>query len=536
MTARSLFPATMPVALALAVTACGGTAPAAPDGGGPTAQSTVIATKQGAVSGTLNGTTRTFLGIPFAAPPVGPLRFHAPEAPAAWTSTLAATNFGPSCPQFDITGTTYDPTTSEDCLTVNVWTPSILGSPRPVMVWIFGGGFILGAGSQSIYDGTNLSQAGDVVVVNFNYRLGPLGFLSLPSLDAEDPASPSGNYGIEDQRAALTWVQENIAAFGGDPGNVTLFGESAGGGSTAIHMVSPASAGLFQRAIIESGFSTIIVGEKAPAQAQGATFAETVGCADGDAATQRACLRAVTPERAITALPLKQGVILGAGVTWGPIIDGVNLTDTVGPLIAAGKGQKVPLIVGANSDEGTLFVALAGGVANEAAYAAALEGLLPAAQAEKVLAQYPVATYGTAAAAATHALDDVVLCDARRTARLQEGTGAAVYYYEFTYPFPFIYPNLGAFHSAELPFVWGNEYEIFPLTTAELPLSAAMQGYWTRHAAAGDPNTGAPPGALAWPPYATATDENIVLGVPLSTTTGLRKAACDFWDALGSGG
>ena len=208
-----------------------------------------VATESGVVHGEKDGTIRHFLGIPYAAPPVGPLRWKPPQRAPAWQGTRDATVVGTQCPQtLSYSGASYD----EDCLFLNVWTPSG-AHDLPVMVWLHGGAFIFGSGGDKYYDGSKLAQHG-VVVVTINYRLGVLGFLAHPALDVEDPSFPSsGNYGLLDQEAALAWVQRNIAAFGGDPKQVTLFGESAGGFSTCVQYLSSHTAGLFERAIAESG-------------------------------------------------------------------------------------------------------------------------------------------------------------------------------------------------------------------------------------------------------------------------------------------
>ncbi|MBP6729758.1 MAG: carboxylesterase family protein, partial [Microthrixaceae bacterium] len=234
----------------LSVLGCGDAGGGAGGGGGagPVLDVTI---DSGPIEGKLVGSTRAFLGIPYAAAPVGDLRFRSPQPVEPWTDTRAYTEVGPGCPQSPVFVTTV----SEDCLTLNVWTPAAPSSAAlPVMVFLHGGAFVGGSGGQINYDGQRLSESGRVIVVTINYRLGPLGFLSHPALAAEDPAhATSGMYGLEDQTAALAWVKANAAAFGGDPGNVTIFGESAGGISACLHLVMPASAGLFDRAIIESG-------------------------------------------------------------------------------------------------------------------------------------------------------------------------------------------------------------------------------------------------------------------------------------------
>jgi para-nitrobenzyl esterase len=529
-------------ALSLGLAACSSSAgdaaaQAGAGGAAPVAQPTAVTTEQGEVDGALEGTTRRFLGIPYAAPPTGAGRFRPPQPAAKWTGPRDATKLGPACPQFasSLTGgpAKYDATTSEDCLTLDVWAPHAIASPRPVMVWIHGGGYQSGSGGEPTYEGTILSEAGDVVVVTLNYRLGPLGFAAHPALSSEDPAhAASGNYGILDQRAALAWVKKNIAAFGGDPQNVTVFGESAGAMSVCMQLVSPGSAGLYERAIAESGICPIFpLATRAAAEAQGQALAGALGC-KGDDASVRACLRQKTPEEIVTALPLKKEIIFGEGVSWGPHVDGLELPDQPRAILEAKKEAKVPLLLGSNEDEGTLFVKVLGAHFPDAAsLEGTFQGLFGDATAKAIAGHYHFDAAKDLDAVATQILGDAFVCDARRTARLHEAAGNPVYLYHFVHPYAVLIPGLGAFHSAELPFVWGNPYLLTNLKEDELPLSQAMQGYWTRFAAAADPNAGAPAGAVAWPRYAAAADQDLNLDLTITVDAHLRKDTCDWMDA-----
>jgi para-nitrobenzyl esterase len=503
-------------------------------GGGTTAP-LEVAVEQGIVVGTLTGETRAFRGIPYAAPPTGDNRFRPPQPAAPWTDKLDGSAFGPKCPQFKSSlggiPPKYDDTTSEDCLTLNVWAPTTITSPRPVLVWVHGGGFTLGSGRENVYEGTNLSAAGDAVVVTLNYRLGPLGFAAHEALSAEDPARPaSGNYGLLDQRAALAWVQKNIAAFGGDPNNVTLFGESAGAISTCAHLVSPGSAGLFHRAIAQSGMCAVLpTTEKAGAEAQGKALSDALGCT-GDATAIRACLRSKTPEELVSALPLRPFVIFGEGVGWSPNVDGVVLLDQPKALMAAKKGAKVPLLVGSNGDEGTLFVkALGAHFEDAASLESTLAQAFSPALAKSFAERYTFAEAKDFDEVAIQIIGDAFVCDARRIATLHETAGNPTWLYHFTRAFKMAIPGLGAFHSAELPFVFQNAMFFTELSDEELPLSNAMQGYWTRFAAAGDPNGS---GATAWSKYAPAADEHLELDLTIQAGSGLRKATCDWMDGV----
>lgn len=490
-----------------------------------------IQTDKGAVQGALNGTTRAFLGIPYAEPPLGALRWKPPAPHKPWTDTLQATAKGPSCLQLNPLSGVIDSSSKEDCLTLNVWTPSSqAASPPPVMVFVHGGSFVFGSGGDASYDGQALSEATGSVVVTLNYRLGPFGFLALPQLKSEDAAHPSsGGYGIEDQRAALQWVKSNIAAFGGDSSKVTLFGESAGGISTCAHIVSPQSKGLFQRAIIESGPCNLATSEMA-ANLQGQALVDAVGCKS--APDVLACVRAKGADEIIKALPLGD-FLAGGGASWGLVIDGWNLPDRPDKLIAAGKFEKVPTILGLNADEGTLFFKLGNTmIPDDATFEAFVEKFVPG-HGKDIVAHYPSAMYGSSLNAAMAAMGDGSLgCPSRHAAKLLSQAGADAYLYFFSYvPKGTLFDGLGSFHSAELKYVFGNPGQLQPqpLTDEEKPLSKSIMGYWSRHAQSGDPNG---EGAPKWAKYDVATDQNIVLNVAITSQTGLKKDLCDFWDTL----
>ena len=279
----------------------------------------------------------SFLGLPYAAPPTGNLRWRPPQPAAAWSGVRDATTFGPSCPQAP---SPFAPPGqfSEDCLYLNVYTPAARSSfgGRPVLVWIHGGGLVQDGARD--YDGTKLAADG-VVVVTINYRLGALGFLAHPALASHGAA---GNYGLMDQQAALRWVQRNIARFGGDPGNVTIAGQSAGGLSVLAQMVSPGARGLFQRAIVQSGTFALNQRPLAVAEAAGETFATAVGCADQSAA----CLRSA---------PVSD-LVANFGVEIPGVVDGAVLTQPIGTALARGQFARVPVINGITHDEELLFV------------------------------------------------------------------------------------------------------------------------------------------------------------------------------------
>jgi para-nitrobenzyl esterase len=498
-------------------------------GGG--AEAVVVTTDKGPVKGAVVGKTRVFFGIPYAAPPVGPLRWKPPQPAAAWTDARDGTVQGLYCPQLNALSPTPMTGTSEDCLTVNVWTPAAKpATPVPVMVWIHGGGFTIGSGAESTYDGQALSEATGAVIITINYRLGPLGWLSHSALQAEDAAHPSsGMYGFEDQRAALAWTKANAAAFGGDPANVTLFGESAGGIATCLHVLAPKSAGLFQRAIIESGPCALGGTTEKAAEVQGDTFATALGCTDP--ATALTCMRAKTADDLLVALPPKPAEIGPGGGTWLPVVDGFNIPDQPGNLLAAGMFSKVPIILGSNKNEGTIFFKIGLTVTSDADYLALVDGMFAGKGAE-IVAQYPSASFPSPQDAATEAIGDgLFVCPTRRAARGFAKGGAPTYRYEFNHPVDtVIFQGLGAFHSSEVPFIFQNAYLGFTLGAPEKALSKTMIGYWFGLAKGGDPNGGT---ALAWPKYDATAEQDMVLDLTQSTSAGLKKALCDFWDGIG---
>ena len=305
------------------------------------------------MTGLIEGGVAEFRGIPYAAAPTGALRFRPPQPRAAWSQTLNATQFGSACPQSARLGT---PSVDEDCLSLNVYAPLSRQEGRPVLVFIHGGSFNAGSGGVAAngpdYRGNDIAARSGAVVVTVNYRLSILGFLASPALDAENDQGVSSNYGLQDQQEALRWVQRNVARFGGDPGNVTIFGESAGGISVLYHLVSPGCAGLFQRAIIESSDDGASLPLPAAETLEQPVVA-ALGC--GDATDVAACLRALPVEK-----------IVNSGLNVGPLIDGVTVPGQPTDRIAAGSFNKVPVIAGTNRNEGTYFVAVAANAAGRA--------------------------------------------------------------------------------------------------------------------------------------------------------------------------
>ena len=504
-----------------------------------TRDSTLVRTGAGPVRGVESESTRSFLGIPYAAPPTGENRWRAPQPVTAWTEPRDATERGKVCPQPNAQG-------AEDCLTLNVFTPAPPPdrAELPVMVWIHGGEFLLGSGAETYYDGSELVRAGNLVVVTLNYRLGALGFLALPELSAESSAHPtSGNYGFEDQQAALRWVKDNIAGFGGDPGNVTLFGESAGGYSVCAHLLAPGSKGLFQKAISESGWcSKYMSYGLETAYEQGKAFATLSGCPYGSAVID--CLRSKTPNELLDAVPdapspggfhFQDPTTADSAVppTWLPVVDESIVPSTIGMVTA--DSAKVPLLLGTNSDEGSIYLRTfpLGGVpvTNEQEYVDALERRFGVAVAAKVLAMYPISAFASANdALSAVTTDGLYACPARRLARAQSAAGADVYLYAFEHePEAPLITGLGVFHIAEVSYVFGIDSPLATTQRDELPLVAAMQGYWTRFARTGDPNGD---DAVAWPEYSASDDESLVLDLTIATQAEYKQAQCAFWDSV----
>jgi para-nitrobenzyl esterase len=541
-----------------------------PDGGSEASASSLdVPTDKGMVHGSASGGVRSFLGIPFAATTAGPNRWKPPQPAAPWTTTLKATALDPICPQVDPATMKYATTGDENCLSLNVWTPNPAPTtPLPVMVWIYGGAFIFGSSGAAPYSGNHLVPKG-VVVVSMNYRVGALGFLAHSGLAAEDPNHVAGNYGLLDQQAALNWVQTNIGEFGGDKTKVTLFGESAGGKSTNFHLLSPGSRGLFSGAIVESGYYSLPGLTLAQAESQGDRYAQAMGCTD--AATALSCLRAKSPMD-IVAGPATTPAQLPGGtfyqddttsLTFQPIVDGKFLPDEPATMFASGKQAPVPVLLGANGDEGVLFQYAALGpytpvVTNED-YVGALTRRFGAANAAMIAAHYPtnaaatgpdggvpsdaggVPDAGGDGGGGLPAPNDALIqvsgdaffaCPARQQAKLLAAGTSKTFLYRFKGvlngpPFPFLMN--ASFHSAELPYVFGDSYALGSVPPANQPLVDAIEGYWTQFAKTGDPNGGSNP---MWPAYTTAADQNLTLDTTIAVSTGLEKANCDFWENI----
>ncbi|HUX72293.1 MAG TPA: carboxylesterase family protein [Steroidobacteraceae bacterium] len=480
-------------------------------------------------------TLREFRGIPYAAPPVGALRWRAPQPAVSWPGVHEAQRFGPRCMQLPLFGDMVFRSRgmSEDCLYLNVWTPapsSAAGRPAalPVLVYFFGGGFVGGDGSELRYDGASLAARG-IVTVTVNYRLGVFGFLALPALAEESPVHAAGNYGLLDQIAALRWVRRNIARFGGDPTQVTIGGESAGSISVSALMASPLAKDLMARAIGESGalISPIAAQPLARAEQQGAAFRARVG------AKSLAALRALPADTLLRATDPKRRPAL----PFGPDIDGHVLAEPPAATLSRGAQAHVPLLLGSNSQEGFYTAILRRKSPTAAHYRAALERLFGR-QADRALALYPGHTAAEVERSATALAGDLFIAHTTwRWMDLQRRTGRApVYFYYFTqprpalrHPVPGALADAGAVHSGEIEYALGNldSNKVYAWTAADHQVSTVMEGYFSRFIKNGNPNG---PGLPVWPAVAAVRGGLLrqTIGATVHTRSDRGAARQDF--------
>ncbi|MEO7170262.1 MAG: carboxylesterase family protein [Sphingomonas sp.] len=462
------------------------------------AQSATVDAPAGSVQGSIQGDVRVFRSIPYAQPPVGAMRWKAPAALPAWQGVRKATDFGPACvqPHSKAVGIYTNPPEkmSEDCLTLNIWAPKEAKN-LPVFVWIHGGALVGGYSHERTYEGARMAGKG-VIVVSINYRLGVLGYLAHPALSAESAEGISGNYGLLDQIAALDWVKRNIGAFGGDAGNVTIAGESAGGLSVMYLMASPRARGLFHKAIAESAYmiSTPELKQTAhgtpSAEAAGTQIMTALGAADLPA------LRAMDAEKLTDSAAAR-----GYG-PWGAV-DGKVLTRQLVDTWNRGEQAPVPILAGFNSGEiRSLRVLLPPAPANAAAYEEAIRGRYGD-LADYYLKLYPAGTIDESMLANTR--DALYGWTSTRLAIGQTAIGQRGYLYLFDHGYPAADDNgLHAFHASELPYVFGTAGQTppywpkIPDTLVERRLSDAMMSYWTSFATTGDPVAKGQP---AWLPY-----------------------------------
>jgi para-nitrobenzyl esterase len=482
------------------------------------AQITAAKVTGGRVEGTAQGQIGVFKGIPFAAPPVGDLRWRDPWPVVPWSGAKQVRAFGPACMQavamLNMVGA--EPNASEDCLYLNVWTPAKrAGEKLPVMVWIYGGAFVAGATSSPTYDGMHLAERG-VVLVSVAYRVGAFGWLAHPELSKEQGGS-SGNYGLKDQIAALEWVRDNVAQFGGDPDNVTIFGESAGGISVGMLAVSPPAKGLFAKAISESGGNFAVPSDAAGpgpgTRTLAAAEAAGVKSIEGLGASSLAAARALTAD----------AIMKMQGSNW-PIYDGRVLPGDPWLLYDAGRFNDTPILIGTNSDEGGLFIRQPG---DPTAFDASTRGQYGA-FAGRALELYPASDAETTREAQADMMREQVFAWptyawARKQASL--GRGAAyVYYFDHKTP----QSPRGALHASEIQYVFGTlGTQGGAPTKADEKMRDEFMGYFVNFAKTGDPN-GA--GLPEWPRFTKDTPRFMALGDTVGPIPVPHRAQYDFWD------
>jgi para-nitrobenzyl esterase len=499
----------------------------------------VVDTKYGKLEGTSEDGVDVFRGVRFAAPPLGALRFQAPQPPESWTGVQPATEFGHTSPQgvLQIGDLPFADAefANEDCLFLNVWTPACDDRRRPVLVWIHGGAFLYGSGSTPWYWGDALAKRGDVVVVTINYRLGALGFLNLDGL-----LPATANAGMLDQAAALRWVKDNIAAFGGDPGNVTIFGESAGGMSVGTLLGMPAAQGLFQRAIPQSGAAHNAL---TAAEASGVARAllDKLGIATEEAAKLRevpvadivSAQEAVNLQYSATPAASESG---GQMLPFQPCVDGSTLPRLAVDAVADGFTKEVSVLIGTTRDEAKLFLIMNPAISSmdDAGLLAAFQISTPRGKGEELLNAYRAARpnasvtdiYGARQTDHTFRIPAIRLMEARLK------HNPAVYSYLFTAESPT--PGLGACHAIEIPFVFGTlgkagAAQFSGSGPGAEALSEKVMDAWIAFARTGNPATASLP---AWPAYDTATRSTMLLGPECKVVQDYGSAEREAWTGV----
>jgi para-nitrobenzyl esterase len=501
-----------------------------------------VQTSLGTVEGTRHDGADAFLGIPYALPPMGDHRLAAPAPAASWTVPLRATIPPSACPQLASPDPAGLAGSNEDCLYLNVWRATASGATsrgKPVMVWIHGGGFVEGYGAAKQYDATRLALSADAVVVTVNYRVGALGFLAIAALDDADARHVSGNYGLLDLQMALRWVAKEIAGFGGDPGNVTVMGESAGANAVLGLLASPGSEGLFQRAIVQSatdGAHTLPL--KQAERERYATALEEIGCATSNAVP---CLRAARPDAFLrmTARPTM-------------VQDGLVLPLDPFEAFRQGRFMKVPVLIGTNAKENYLFTArVESDILKRIIAPADIPGQFKSSfgdKADMVASQYRIESYVTASALIGSALTDRRFACMANLARNALASEVPVYGYELDIADPAQQqplvpgsdlPNL-SYHTTDLGYLFNNDNDAHALSGRHAALSNMMVGYWTAFAAGGDPNAGAANaggnGSARVPWRRFTKDDHAVLAIsdaPVMRTDFADEHKCAFWEKSG---
>jgi para-nitrobenzyl esterase len=541
--------------------------------------SPVVTISDGSLQGHVEGSVYAFLGIPYAAPPVGALRWKEPQPPMPWTGVRDASQFGNRCPQ-NASSTNMTPaSTTEDCLYLNVWTPNPSASKLPVMVWIHGGGNFGGSASDPLplvvggpkaadggyfYDGAHISADG-AVVVSLNYRLGIFGFFPHPGLVAE--GSKAGNQALWDQRFAMQWVQANIAKFGGDPQNVTIFGESAGAYNVCMHVASAPKPALFEHAISESGGCTTRQPTLAEAQPLALGVAAELGCAgiaagsdgggspEGGAAADAsavdagtvigdagiadtgigdasvvdslACLRGLSAQALLATH--EEDTSSGLAQIFEAVVDGDFITDQPRTLFQSGSTAKVPYLLGSNNDEARLFELTMASVTDQAGLTAAIAQDFGGDAGATIAALYPVSEFDGGfpnpyqAALSSMKSDQMLICNTYDVAQLSAAQGVPAYTYNFDISAA---AYLGACHGSEMPYVFGTGTQLTP-GSQEAAASALMERYWTRFASKGDPSGGSD---LSWPGFSASSNQRMQFALDgPSVLSNFHATTCAYW-------
>lgn len=500
--------------------------------------SQTVNTAYGPVTGQKNGSVYEFLGVPFASPPTDSLRWRPPLPPEPWSMPLHVQSFPPKCPQRSSTqwDTTYTIEGDEDCLYLNIWTPDTAGS-FPVMVFIHGGGHQAGSASEVsggayIYYGKHLAKRGEVVVVTIQYRLGALGFLAHAGLEQESPHGISGNYGVMDQIFALEWIQNNIGAFGGNPSNVTIFGESAGGTSVGNMLLTPLASNLFHKAIIQSASPRLMPYNEA--LLTGTDFVDLF-TTTGSPLDKIAFMRQVPADSISEKLesPLLGGVVQPQ---WRPVLDNFYFTEKPIAAFESGNYNKVPLIIGSNADEMSLS---APSTVTPAMVTSLVSNAVPPLMQPMILAEYPPGNTNEEARESYIGIltDAQFTSPARRIAgciSLNQHEDVWRYFFTFSHTLPALQPY-GAYHGIELFYVF-NTWENTNLGSGILfkpeddSVQTAILSYWTQFAYTGNPNT---TGLPQWPVYESTTDCYLeIKATPDGSKCGVRTQKCDIWDAV----
>jgi len=496
-----------------------------------------VSTQFGPIQGSLNGNVYQFMGVPFAKPPVGALRWKAPQNPTTWSSALLTNSFAPVCPQKKFTqgGSSYTLTGNEDCLYLNIWTPQTGAGTRPVMVFIHGGGNQQGGASEDgggtqMFFGKNLAERGNAVVVTIQYRLGPLGFLVHPGLEPENSNNVSGNYAVMDQILALTWVKNNIANFGGDVNKIMIFGESAGGVNVGNLLLTQSAAGLFDRACIQS--ATPIIGDYNTIKNKGISFVDSFTTVGTDV-QKIAFMRALPSDSLIKdqTPPLSGGAV---GMNWQAVRDNVMFTDFPAQLIQNGNFNKVPLMLGSNADEMSLS---APPTVVPAMVTALINASVPSSLQAQATTLYPPGSNTTQARQSYIGIltDAQFTATSRRTAQcvsLNQTQPVWRYFFSHKHTFAPLTP-LGSYHGMELFYVFNN-WENATAGSGSLfkpqddSVQKVMLGYWVNFANTGNPNGS---NLVAWPQYTATTDPYLeIKATPNGSQAGLRTAQTDLWD------